>query len=271
MHVKPGKVIVTLPRPGEMNARRAAAFLLAAALLPAGLRGPAGAATLELPRDAGAPAGGTATVSVGVDDASGMLGTDLVITYDPAVATATGVAVTGLSAEQTLVTNLSVPGVIRIALYGIAPLSGTGALIDISFTSTGAPGAETVLHFAWADLNEGAIPATLIDGRYCVQDVTGEVGSLALTPTSPPGTALLAWSPAPLAAEYNVYRGAQRNLADLACFLPGVAGASTPDDGAVPPAGGLFVYLVTAANCRGESTLGWSTSGAERSASSPCP
>lgn len=254
-----------------MNARRAAAFLLAAALLPAGLRGPAGAATLDLPPDAGAPAGGSATVSVGVDDASGMLGTDLVITYDPAVATATAVAVTGLSSEQILVANLTVHGEIRIALYGIAPLGGGGALIDISFASTGAPGSETVLHFAWADLNEGAIPATLIDGRYCVQDVTGEVGSLTLTSTSPPGTALLAWSPAPLAAEYNVYRGTRGNLADLACFLPGVAGTSTEDDGAVPPAGGLLVYLVTAANCRGESSLGWSSSGAERTASSLCP
>ena len=87
----------------------------------------------------------------------------------------------------------------------------------------------------------------------------------------PAPAALLAWSPDPLAAEYNLYRGTRGDLADLACFLPGVASTSTPDDGAVPPSGGLYVYLVTAANCRGESTLGWSTSGAERSASSPCP
>jgi len=254
-----------------MNASRAAAFLLAAVLLPAGLSGPAGAATLDLPRDAGAPSGGTATVSVGVDDASGMLGTDLVITYDPEVATATGVTVAGLSAEQTLVTNLSVPGVIRIALYGIAPLSGTGALIDLSFTSTGAPGAETVLHFAWADLNEGAIPATLIDGNYCVQDRTGEVTDLVVTHAPAPGAALLAWDPDPLAADYNVYRGSRGDLGDLGCFLPGVAGTATEDDGAVPPAGGLLVYLVTATSCRGESSLGWRSSGAERSATAPCP
>lgn len=254
-----------------MNARRAAAFLLAAAILPAGLGAPVGAATLDLPPDAGAPVGGTATVSVTVDDASGMLGTDLVITYDPGVATATAVSVTGLSSEQTLFANLTVPGEVRIALYGIAPLGGGGELIEISFTSTGPTGSETVLHFAWADLNEGAIPATLIDGHYCVQEVAGEVGGLTLTHTSPPGTALLAWTPDPVASEYNVYRGAQRNLADLGCFLPGLTGTSTPDDGAVPPPGGLLVYLVTANNCRGEATLGWNSSGTERTSPSLCP
>jgi len=43
------------------------------------------------------------------------------------------------------------------------------------------------------------------------------------------------------------------------------------DDGALPPAGGVFLYDVTAVNCRGESSLGRDSAGGERTNASPCP
>lgn len=253
-----------------MNAVRAAALGLgAAAILASGVG--AGAATLELPDDAGALPGESAMVSIRVDDASGMLGTDLVITYDPAVAAATAVSLTGLSAAQTLVTNLSVPGVIRIALYGPTPLGGTGNLLEISFTSEGPLGSESLLHFASAGLNEGALPAILVDGRYTVQGRAEEVRNLVLAHADPSSVAMLAWSADPFATTYNVYRGARRDLGDLACFRTEIADPAAQDDGAGPAPRGVLHYLVTAVNVRAESSLGWNSAGSERLAAIPCP
>ncbi|MFQ5876406.1 MAG: cohesin domain-containing protein [Acidobacteriota bacterium] len=248
--------------------RRAALGMILLLLAGSGSSGLA--ATLSLPAGAGAPPGASTVVPLQVDDAAGMLGTDILIAYDPAVAIATGVSPTPLSASQTLTVNLNGPGVIVISLFGAYPLDGSGALLDLSFTSVGPLNSRTVLDLASADINEGGIPVMLLDGQYCVQGPTEEVRGLEAGLAAPGSTvAILSWAPDPLAASFNVYRGESPDLSDLACFLPGVTGTSTADDGALPP-GGLFVYMVTAANCRGESTLGFDSTGSERMNSAPC-
>ncbi len=82
--------------------------------------------------------------------------------------------------------------------------------------------------------------------------------------------AVVSWDPDPGPAAYNVYRGTKGDLSDLACFLRAVTGTSASDDGALSPTR-LLGYLVTATNCNGESTLGFSSSGTERPNRSPCP
>ncbi len=231
----------------------------------------AGAATLTLPGDAGAGPGASAAVALSVDDASGFLGTDLVVTYDPAVAVATGVSVSGLSTGQVLTYNLSPPGLVRISLYGPTALSGGGTLLTLALTSTGPPGSSTVLDLAGADLNEGGIAASLVDGLYCVQGRSAAVTGVALAHVPATTAALLAWDPHPFAARYNVYRGSMRDLADLACFLPGVGAAGVQDGGSVPAAGTAYFYLVTAVTCSGESSAGTDSAGVERTLPSPCP
>jgi hypothetical protein len=230
------------------------------------------AATLSLPPDAGAPPGTAAVVSLLVDDATGMEGTFIQIAYDPAVATATAVDLTPLSASQSLTVNLSPPGTIRIALFGTAPLSGGGALVQIHFDSIGPLDSGTVLDLVSADINEGAIPALLVDGHYCVQGLAGEVGGLRLGPGAAglPQVALQ-WDGDPFASVYQVYRGTEPDLGDLACLLPAVPGTMAQDDAALPPPGFMLVYLVTSANCRGESPLGFGSGGAPRPAPPGCP
>jgi hypothetical protein len=242
----------------------AAAILLASGLVPVE------AADLSLPPDAGAPPGGSAVVPLSISDAGGLLGTDIVVTYDPAVALATSVAATALSSSHALTVNLSPPGQIRVSLYGSSPLGGGGVLLEITFQSVGPDGSETALRLAAADLNEGAIPAVLGDGRYCVRARPAEAQNLRLSRAPGSTVATLSWDPHPVAASFNVYRGERADLGDLACFLAGVTTVPAPDDGALPPLGRQYVYLVTAVSCGGESTLGFASSG-ERTNPAPCP
>jgi hypothetical protein len=68
--------------------------------------------------------------------------------------------------------------------------------------------------------------------------------------------AVLSWDAETGAATYNVYRGAEHDGSDLACYLDGIVGTSVSDDGQVPPPGEALFHVVTGANCAGESPLG---------------
>lgn len=229
-------------------------------------------ATVDMPPDAGAPPGATTVVPIGISSAAGIFGTDIVITFDPAVLSALSVARTTLSQPHTLTANLSTPGVVRISLFGATPLSGGGTLLQVSVRSEGAAGATAPLHFDSVMLNEGQIPATVVDGHYCVQGPPDEVAGLAVSPMAPGSpVAQLTWEAVPFAAVYHLYRGSRPDLADQACFLPGLTSPGTPDDGAVPLAGTGLFYIATAVNCSDESTLGTASSGLERVAAISCP
>ena len=250
---------------------RGAGLLPLLLVLVLGGTSPASAAELTLPGDAGAGAGASTSVPISVDDASGMLGTDIVVTYNPAVAAATSVGVTSLSSAHLLTTNLDPAGVIRISLYGSAPLSGAGPLLDIDFTSTGPPGSHTPLAFSWVDLNEGGLPALFTDGSYCVQGVPAPITGMQVTRVPATTRVTLAWNAHPVAVSYNLYRGGQQNLGDLACFATGISSTSVQDDGAMPAPGGCFFYLVTAATCAGDSSPGSSSAGVQRTLAAACP
>jgi len=248
------------------NARPAAA-LWGSILFLAGAV-PCRGATLTLPAGAGAPPGAATSVALHIDDASGILGVFIQIAYDPSVALATGLTTTPLSSGQSLTVNLSPPGTIRISLFGTAPLGGGGDLLSIAFNSVGPLDSTTILDLQFAELNEGEIPATLVDGHYCVQNAVAEVRALSLGPGAG-GTAMV-WAPDPAALFYNLYRGERADLSDLVCLLGGI-----PDPQAIdplePPPAGLQVYLVTAVNCRGESSLGSGAPPAARPVPPRCP
>lgn len=243
---------------------------LLALLLCAGTSA-ARAASLTLPGDAGAGPGASTSVPITVDDASGMLGTDIVVVYDPAVAAATAANLTSLSSAHVLTTNVDSPGVVRISLYGPVPLSGAGPLLVLEFASTGQPGSRTPLTFTWVDLNEGALAASWTDGSYCVQGTPAPVTGMGVTRVPATTRVTLAWDALPVAESYNVYRGGQRNLGDLACFATGIGGTATQDDGALPALGSAYFYLVTADTCAGDSSPGFSSTGVERTLAAPCP
>jgi hypothetical protein len=228
------------------------------------------AATLTLPSDAGAPPGMSAVVLLAIDDAAGLLGTDLVVTYDPAVITAIDVSTTALSSPHTVIDNLSPAGTIRIALYGAQPLSGSGALLAITFTASGLPGSRTSIDLVSADLNEGSIPASLVNGWFCVDGTAAEIAGLAAALDPGSATALLSWTGDPFADSYNLYRATASDLADIDCLQSAIQATSASDDGLAPPSGGLFLYIVTGNTCSGETSAGTDSGGVERVISVPC-
>ena len=255
----------------QPRARRGA-LLAVCALSLAATVSQALAVTVSMPQTAGAPPGGTTAVPVSISSAAGILGTDIVITFDADVVTALSVSKTPLSTAHTLTTNLSTPGVARISLFGTQPLSGSGSLLEITFRAAGPVGSSADLIFESVLLNEGQIPASPSNGHFCVQGTAAEVQALRLSHAGPGSpVALLEWDPAASAAGYNVYRGSLPNQSDLACYLQGIGATSTTDTGTVPAPGSQFLYLVTSFICSDESTRGFASSGAERPAANACP
>ncbi len=158
----------------------------------------------------------------------------------------------------------------------IATLPGTDAnangILDAcepDCNANGVPDRDDIADGTSGDCNGNAVPdeCDLADGigEDCngnlvldecemVLEPPPEVGGFSLDKT---GTvAGLAWSPVAAAESYNVYRGAQLDASDLGCLEFGIAGSSTLDDGRVPPPGTIFLYVVTALNCGGESSPG---------------
>ncbi len=252
--------------------RRAARQVLGTLCLLIAAASPGVAATLSLPSDAGAPPAQSTLVPIVVDDATGIVSADITITYNASVAIATGVMLTPLSTGHTLVANIMAPGLIRIALFGPAPLAGSGNLLNIAFTSVGPLNSQTPLTFGLVSLNESMIQVTPVDGSYCVQGPTDEIQGLMVSLNPGSTVATLNWQASPLdppSIQYNVYLATMSDLSDITCFASGIPGSatSTTDDGVVDP---LRIYFVAVENCRGVSTLGFSTSGIERQRP-PCP
>lgn len=243
---------------------------VAGALVCLWLGGPAvAAATLGLP-GAGGTAGAPAVVYLTIDDAGGLLGTDVVIGYDPGVLTAIEVATTPLSTSQILSYNLEPDGAVRVSLYGPDPLEGSGDLLAITFLASGPAGAFTPLTVLAAEINEGEIPAGAVDGSFCVGGTGEEVGGLSAAGVPGTSQVLLSWDAQAYAGSYNLYRGSGRDLSGFGCLLPGLPGTEVLDDGLVPPPGEAFLYLVTGNLCSGETSAGAGSSGIDRVLPIPC-
>lgn len=97
----------------------------------------------------GAP-GGTATAAVRLSQVADLAGAELTLTYDPAqIVGVEAVAPGELAASFSVDYSASADGVLRIALAGARPVSGSGALLTITFrlapTLAGATGGQVTL------------------------------------------------------------------------------------------------------------------------------
>lgn len=130
-------------------------------------------------------------INLDITDAE-LLGADIAFTYDPTHVNISNLRIGSLATGWSLVSNLSEPGVIRIAMAGAVPITTDGELILFTVTALGAQGTQSALTLTFGDLNESAIPSTLNSGSvYIAVPVTAEFSA---TPTS---------GPAPLAVTFT--------------------------------------------------------------------
>lgn len=113
--------------------------------------------------------GGSIDVPINLDitDAE-LLGADIAFTYDPAHVSISNVRIGSLAAGWSLVSNLTEPGMVRIASAGAVPITTDGELILFTVTALGAPGTQSVLTFTLGDLNENTIPSAFNSGSVVI-------------------------------------------------------------------------------------------------------
>lgn len=152
----------------------------------------AASAVLTIPAVSVLP-GGSVDVPINLDITdAGLLGADLAFTYDPTHVSISNIRIGSLAAGWSLVSNLTEPSVVRIAMAGAMPITADGELILFTVTALGDPGSQSALTLTFGDLNEGAIPSTLVSGSvYIAVPVTADFSA---TPTS---------GPAPLAVAFT--------------------------------------------------------------------
>lgn len=163
----------------------------------------AGAVQVSLPSNATiAAVGNTASVPVSIADTTGISGVDIRFTYAAAIATATLVQGTPLTASCSVAANLATPGLVIVsaACPSGLPSGQSGALFDVTFL--GVANGTTPLGFVPATgclLNEGTPTCQAIDGQLSVGPVlpTSTASATATatdtqtrTPTATPSAAV---------------------------------------------------------------------------------
>jgi hypothetical protein len=145
------------------------------------------AATVSVPATSVVGPGGDVVVPVTVSPATGMLSLQMAIAYNPAVLTPTGVYKTSYADSFALVYNVPSPGDLRISMFGVTALSGSGEVCWIVFHAVGGNGSSSSVSFTQAEINEGQISSTPSGGTVNVtsassvismpDDANGETGT----------------------------------------------------------------------------------------------
>jgi hypothetical protein len=108
----------------------------------------AAAVTVSAPADATVPQGGSAWVPLDISDAANLATTDIVLNYDPFIATVTGARAASLSTNFDVEFNVPVAGQAKISLkpktgYEGGLTGGSGALVELQFTASDSASADS--------------------------------------------------------------------------------------------------------------------------------
>jgi hypothetical protein len=112
--------------------------------------------------------GSQVVVPISAEALTGGSSFDLVLTFDPNVLAATSVQKTTLTSCMSMVPNVSVPGTVRISMYGLCAVTGSGSLVLITFNVVGATGSRTPLNVTRGSIDEDNYPTVLQDGLFNV-------------------------------------------------------------------------------------------------------
>jgi Putative metal-binding motif len=125
-------------------------------------------ATIAVPRGAFGLHGTQVFVPISAGALSGGSSLDLTVTFDPNVLSAASVQKTTFTSCMSLVSNVSVPGTVRISLFGLCTLTGSGPLAMIAFNVVGPNGSRTPLNMTRGAIDEEKYPTVLADGLFNV-------------------------------------------------------------------------------------------------------
>ncbi len=109
-------------------------------------------AQIQLPISATALAGGSSF--------------DLTLMFDPNVLTAASVQKTSFTSCMSLTANTATPGTVRISLFGLCSLSGSGPLAMVVMNVVGPNGSRTPLNVTRGSVDEGQYASVLSDGLF---------------------------------------------------------------------------------------------------------
>ena len=151
---------------------------------------------LSIPSNLSGDHGTVVQVPISAAPATGVLGIDMTVHYDPAVLQPQGVSVSGIAASAgfAVASNTSTPGSVVMTLYaGSNALSGSGEVARISFLVLGVGGNTSNVSITGASVNEGQIPSSVQNGLVTVTPVpmilslpnaTGDTGTDVDVPLS---------------------------------------------------------------------------------------
>ena len=152
--------------------------------------GMARALTLSVPEVSAAPGQAGVSVSVMVDNAKGIAGGDMTITYDAKVLTAKQVKAADLltAAGITVVSNLATAGQVRVSMAGAAGISsGSGPLVNITFDVTAGAAAGAYAIDVQADLSDEngvSLPVIVKKGSFTIKAAASAAALLTISAKS---------------------------------------------------------------------------------------
>ncbi|MCY2952927.1 MAG: S8 family serine peptidase [Planctomycetota bacterium] len=113
--------------------------------------------------------GAIVDIPLSLANVSGLRAADITIGYDAAVLAAREARVGPLASGFSLAPNLSTPGTVRLSMASATAVSGSGALVYLTFEVIGPPTSTTGLSFGTALLNDGAISCQISPGTFTVK------------------------------------------------------------------------------------------------------
>lgn len=116
------------------------------------------------------PAGSDVTVPVTVNgvENKGIIAYQFDLRYDPTVIQPKANAVTlgsTVSSDMSIVVNSTMPGLLKVVVYGISPLVNSGTLMNFHFTAVGAPFSVSPIRWESFMFNEGSFRTNTFDSQ----------------------------------------------------------------------------------------------------------
>lgn len=133
----------------------------------------AGAATISVPPALSVAPDTSFTIPVHLSPAAGVLGYYFEFAYDEGLITFVGATDGALTTGWPAPSVNAQPNLLAVAQFGTTALTGSGSILVLHFKSGSevAHGQTTSLDLRNAELNDGAIVATMLDGQLAISGV----------------------------------------------------------------------------------------------------